>query len=118
WFARIEKVGGAATGFDGSDCGLFDRRRRVTQGKAVAEHERRGKNLRDGIRQILAGDVWRRAARRFVKAKRVSPARFSETRAGQHAERAAQRGGFVAENVAEHVFAKQHVELRWAQHKL
>jgi MFS family permease len=117
-FVRIENVAGAVARFDGLghrvfNCVMPPRRSNRSCGAASARRQ----NLRDGIGQVFPGDVRRGAAGRFVKAE-TSVAARAEARARQHSQRTAQRRRFVAQNVAEHVFAEQHVELRGLEHEL
>ena len=117
-FTGAEDVARAMTGFNGVTHGTFNRRRRVVQTKAVAEHQGAGEDLRDGVRQIFARDVRGSAARGFIDAEDFVAIRRAQAGAGQHTERTTERRRFIAQNIAEHIFAEQHVELRGLEHEL
>lgn len=82
----IEDVAGAVARVDGFGYRRFNRRCRVVQTEAVAEHQRARKNLRNRVREIFARDVRRGAAGGFVEAEGVSARGRAKARAGQHAE--------------------------------
>ena len=84
----------------------------------MAQHEGGGKNLGNGIGEILACDVRSGAAGRLVKTESFFASRFAETGTGQHTEGSGQGGGLVAEDVAEGVFAEHHIELRGVEQQL
>ena len=94
--------------------GLLDRGGGFVLVEGVAEHERGGKNLRDGIGDALARDVGRGTAARFVEAERA----IGQRGAGQQPERADRRRGFVADDVAEKILAEHDVELLRLAHEL
>ena len=110
-------AGAQAVGDDGADGGV-NRFGRLIFGEAVAEHHGGGPNLRDGVGEIFAGDVRCSAAGGFVKAEGLLAAGGAEAGAGQHAEGAGQRGGFIAEDIAKKIFTKHHVKLRGPQQEL
>jgi hypothetical protein len=107
FFAAAGEIGGAQAGgergFDRSLNGVG----RLVFLERVAEHERGGQNLRDGIGDALARDVGCGTAARLVEAEGA----VGQGRAGQESKRADRRGRLVADDVAEEIFAEHDVEL-------
>ena len=78
---------------------------RLMSAGRMAEEERTGQNGADRIGDSLPCDVGRRAVDRLVETHAVAQ------RGGrEHAERSGEYRGFIAQDVAEHVFGHQHVD--------
>ena len=75
--------------------------------QAVAQHQRRGKDLGDGVGDPLAGDIRGAATGRFVEAE---PA-FADTGRCEKSHGAGDHGTLVGDDVTEHIAAQEHVEL-------
>src|ERR1041384_5066284 len=65
----VKNIASPEAGRDGFPHGVFNRGRGIVQLKAVAQHERGGKYLRDRVGQIFTSNIGCCAARRFVKAE-------------------------------------------------
>ena len=78
----------------------------------MAEQHRRRQNRTERIRDSLPGDVWGRAMNRFVQA--YLPA---NARGGEQAERPNDSAGLVGEDVSEHIFGEDYVEISGALHQ-
>ena len=92
---------------------LLDGCSRFFEPEAVAEHEGGAENLGTGVGQAFARDVGGSSSGRFVKSERKVHGVFAGSKAGggEHAERSADHGEFVGEDVSEHVLGNQSVEL-------
>src|SRR5215467_15240240 len=77
---------------------LLDRLSLLIKLKGVRQHHRGRCNRGNGIRNIPTGNVGSASVYWFVQ-----PNLCPDARRRQHADRAGEHGGFVAENVAEHV---------------
>jgi len=106
-------VAGARAAGDGLLHRGFDALRDGLEVEAVAEHLGDGEDLRAGIRDAFARDVGRGAAGGAVVGRRVGRgvSARAERGGGQHAERTADDGHLVGEDVAKHVFGHEDVEL-------
>ena len=106
-------VAGAGAAGDGFLHGGFDGGGGFEFTEAVAEHHGGGPDLRAGVGDALAGDVGGGAAGGLVEAEGEAEAVLfrAEAGGGEHAEGAADDAHFIGENVAEHVFGEEHVEL-------
>ena len=109
-FSSLGKIAGTKAGPDGFLDGLFDGSGRFFESETVAEHESGAENLSAGVGQAFARDVGGGSPGRFVKSERKIHGVFAGSKAGggEHAERSADHGEFVGQDVSEHVLGNQN----------
>jgi len=94
--------------------GRFYRRGLGVHAEPVPQHHRGREDHRERVGATAAGDVGGGAVHRLEKAR---PA-LAEGGRRQHADRAREHRGLVAEDVAEHVLGEDHVEVPWRRDQL
>ena len=90
----------------------LDGRRFLVQVEGVAQHHGRRGDGGDRVGEVQAGDVGRAPVDRLVQSDWASGADAApDAGRGEHADRAGQHGGLIAQDVAEQVGSHEHVEL-------